>query len=77
MRIHLRFLRERERIQEALRRDGWALEWEREEYLKAGHPLVHDEGTARTRLQELGLLTNGCVYIDFVRTGNSGLVGSR
>jgi len=67
MRIHVRFLRETEEIQEALQKDGWQLEWERDDFLTAQHPLVQDETAARNRLQELGLLTTASVGIEFVR----------
>jgi len=50
MRIHVRFLRETEEIQEALQKDGWQLEWERDDFLTAQHPLVQDETAARNRL---------------------------
>jgi len=67
MRLHLRFLREGDLIREALEKDGWKLEWERDDYLTARHPLVHDESTARNRLQDLGLLTTCSVCIEFIR----------
>jgi hypothetical protein len=67
MRIHVRFLRETDAIQEALQKDGWQLEWERDDFLTAQHPLVQDEAAARNRLQELGLLTARSVGIEFVR----------
>ena len=67
MRLHLRFLRKKELIQEALRADGWQLERERDDCISAQHPLVKDEITARIRLQDLGLLTSASVYIQFIR----------
>jgi hypothetical protein len=66
MKIHLRFLRQCEEIQETLKNDGWNLEWEHDGSLNAGHPHVLDEAAGRYRLQDLGLLTTGAVHIDFV-----------
>ena len=66
MRIHLRFLRRRELIQEALRVDGWQLEREQDGSVTAQHPLVKDETAARIRLHNLELLISASVYIDFV-----------
>jgi len=68
VRIHLRFLRRRELIQEALRVDGWQLEREQDGSVTAQHPLVKDETAARIRLQELGLLTSASIQIEFVRS---------
>ena len=68
MRVHLRFLRRRELIQEALRVDGWQLERDHDDGVTAQHPLVKDETAARIRLQELGLLTSAAVYIEFLRS---------
>ena len=68
MRIHLRFLRRRELIEEALRADGWQLERDRDDCVTAQHPLVKDEASARIRLQELRLLTSASVYIEFIRS---------
>jgi hypothetical protein len=68
MRVHLRFLRRRELIQEALRVDGWQLERDRDDGVTAQHPLVKDETAARIRLHELGLLTSASVYIEFFRS---------
>ena len=70
MRIHLRLLRESEAIQQALQRDGWKLQWEGEDSLTARHPLVHDETTGRSRLQDLGLLTTSSARIEFVKLRN-------
>jgi len=68
MRIHVRFLREEELTQEALRADGWQLERERDDSVTARHPFVKDETAARIRLQELGLLTSASVYIEFIKS---------
>jgi hypothetical protein len=66
VRIHLRFLRKSGMIQEVLERDGWNLEWERDDSLIARHPLVKDETAGRNRLQDLGLLTAASVRIEFI-----------
>ena len=68
MRLRLRFLRRSELIQESLRADGWQLVRQRDNQVTAEHPLVKDEATARIRLQELGLLTSGALYIEFIRS---------
>jgi hypothetical protein len=66
MKVHLRFLRQSEVIQETLQDDGWKLEWERHDSLFARHPLVQDESAARSRLQGLGLLTTSSAHINFI-----------
>src|SRR6516164_4026188 len=68
MRVHLRFLRRKERIRESLCVDGWQLERDKDDSVIAKHPLVKDETTARIRLQELGLLTSSSVHIEFIRS---------
>jgi hypothetical protein len=67
MRVHLRFLRKSEVVQEVLQKDGWQLERERDDSVTARHPLVRDELAARNRLQDLGLLTTSSVAIEFIR----------
>jgi hypothetical protein len=71
MRLRLRFLRRKELIQESLRADGWQLVRQRDNQVTAEHPLVKDEATARTRLQDLGLLTSAALYIEFIRSKNA------
>jgi hypothetical protein len=66
MRVHLRFLRKSEVVQEVLQKDGWQLERERDDSVTARHPLVEDEPSARNRLQGLGLLTTSSVAIEFI-----------
>jgi hypothetical protein len=67
MRIHLRFFRRTEFIQQALLRDGWKLESEPDDAVIARHPLVRDESDGRRRLHDLGLLTTSCMRIRFDR----------
>jgi hypothetical protein len=64
--IRVELLGQVERVRDALRRDGWLLSGPGTDVI-ASHPGVLDEGTARTHLYELGLLTNSTVRIDFLR----------
>ena len=68
MKLQLRFLSQRGRLQETLHNDGWQLEHARDEAVYARHPQVADEGAARTRLYRLGLLTSGALYIEFIKS---------
>jgi hypothetical protein len=66
MRLHLRFHRKSEFVQEALQKDGWQLQREADDSVSARHPLVCNETAARNRLQDLGLLTTRAVSIEFL-----------
>jgi hypothetical protein len=76
MKVQLRFLRQSEAIQAALQKDGWELVPQGEDSLIALHPLVTDEAAARNRLLDLGLLTSGSVYVEFLRRNDRRLNGS-
>jgi hypothetical protein len=64
--IRVELLRQSQRVRDALRSDGWLLSGPGTNVI-ASHPRVPNEGAARTRLYELGLLTNSTVRIDFLR----------
>src|SRR5262245_26809655 len=58
MKLHIQFLRPRHRepLREALQKDGWHLTPAADAGLRASHPEVRDEATARDRLGRLGVL---------------------
>jgi hypothetical protein len=63
--IRVELLGQARRVRDALSRNGWALSGLGNRVI-ATHPEVPDEGTARTRLNALGLLTSGSVRIEFL-----------
>jgi hypothetical protein len=69
MRVTIQPLRRSETFLAALREDGWAVEPGQDGAFCARHPLASDEGTARSRLHDLGLLTSASVRIEFSRAG--------
>jgi hypothetical protein len=67
MHIRIQLLRDPDNLRHALRRDGWKLKAEPQDTVVVTHPFVPDEVAARDRLHHLGLLTSGCLRIDFCR----------
>jgi hypothetical protein len=65
MHVHFKLGRRTSHLRETLRQDGWSTEEDQLSDLLAWHPLVLDEGSARTRLDRLGLLTSGALRIEF------------
>jgi hypothetical protein len=63
--IRIELLLHAGRVREALCRGGWVLSGTGTNVI-ASHPRVPDEGAARARLYELGLLTSGSVRIEFL-----------
>jgi hypothetical protein len=63
--IRVELLGQPQRIRDALCRDGWSLSGPGTNLI-ASNPAVLDEGTARTHLYALGLLTSGSVRIEFL-----------
>jgi len=67
MRVHLRFLRNSDVGREVLENAGWHVERDVDDSIWARHPHVVDEPSARSRLQDVGLLTACSVAIEFIR----------
>jgi hypothetical protein len=67
MRVHLRFLRNSDVGREVLENAGWLLERDIDDSVWARHPHVVDEPSARSRLQDVGLLTACSVSIEFIK----------
>ncbi len=65
MKVHIQLLRQSEHLHQTLRNDGWSVEVEENDSISARHPLVLDEGTARSRLHGLRLLTSRSLRIEF------------
>jgi hypothetical protein len=65
MNLHLEPLRHAGDVKGLLRDDGWLLQQEPDGWLLASHPRVRDEAGARSRLQDLGLLTCSSLRIEF------------
>jgi hypothetical protein len=65
MHVTIRPLGQPEPFLAVLRDDGWAVESGEDGAVCARHPLASDEGAARSRLQELGLLTSRSLRIEF------------
>src|SRR5271157_1397299 len=65
MRIHIFELRSQRHCRKLLKADGWRLHDEGTTSFSAVHPHVKDQPTARTRLQQLGLLTSSHLRIEF------------
>jgi len=65
MHVRIQLLRRPETFLAALRGDGWAVECGHDGAVCARHPQVPDEGSARSRLHGLGLLTSGSLRIEF------------
>jgi hypothetical protein len=65
-----------ENVLSAFRKDGWKLIGEGKGQVLADHPEVHDEASARERLNHLGLLVSRSLKIDFEQFPN-GLKGRR
>jgi hypothetical protein len=65
---HFHFLRDPAGPLQALRGDGWDLRSGPGEAVEGTHPDVADEGEARERLHELGLLTSPGLRIRFDRS---------
>ena len=69
MHVTIRPLGQPEAFLAVLRDDGWAVESGEDGAVCARHPLASDEGAARSRLQDLGLLTSRCLRIEFCHAG--------
>jgi hypothetical protein len=69
MHLRIQLLRGPETFLVAFREDGWAVEIGQDNAVCACHPLVPDEGAARSRLHGLGLLTSGGLRIEFCPLG--------
>jgi hypothetical protein len=67
------FLRDPGGPLQALRADGWDLAGEGDWAVRASHPDVADEGEARERLYDLGLLTSPGLRIHFDHSRRSAL----
>jgi hypothetical protein len=67
MHVRITSIGRQEALLVAFREDGWAVELGQDGTVSARHPLVSDEGAARSRLHGLGLLTSGSVRIEFCR----------
>ncbi|HEV3260385.1 MAG TPA: hypothetical protein VG013_26250, partial [Gemmataceae bacterium] len=65
MKMHILVLRGLNTVMEILQADGWTVVIEGKDRVRARHPAVPDEVTARSRLQHLGLLTSGALRICF------------
>jgi hypothetical protein len=71
MLIRIELLHDRENIRRLLQHDGWQIDRAGGEatYL-AGHPTITDEASARSRLNESGLLTSPALRIEFFPYAN-------
>ena len=58
-------IRSRNPVLGVLQRDGWQLEPGSEDHVDARHPQVTDEVSARSQINQLGLLTSACLRIAF------------
>jgi hypothetical protein len=65
MNLQIQLLRRFDYLRHTLRADGWTIEVCPENCLLVGHPGVADDDGARERLDHLGLLTAGCLRIEF------------
>jgi hypothetical protein len=66
MLVSFQFLRNGESIRAALQKDGWHLQSvEHSNAMRARHPEVEEERSARQRLNNLGLLTSRACRIEF------------
>jgi hypothetical protein len=68
MQVHIEVLRPSNSLSELLRKDGWRLDSPGPDDLVARHPNVTTESLARSRLNNLGLLTSRKLRIRFVLT---------
>jgi hypothetical protein len=66
MRVHIEILHDRENIRKLLKHHGWRIDQASGEatYL-VRHPAITDEASARSRLNDLGLLTSHALRIEF------------
>ncbi len=64
MKVHIQTLRGRNSIRRLLLKHGWKLDRPGGDYF-ACHPAADDEEAARSRLDDLGLLTSPAVRIEF------------
>jgi hypothetical protein len=71
MHVSIQVLRRSETFLGALRADGWDLQPGQDGVVCARHPLVADEGAARSRLHGLGLLTSVSLRIEFYHAGQT------
>jgi hypothetical protein len=69
MNLHILVLRSLNTIMEVLQADGWTVVSEGKDGVRARHPAVPDEVTARRRLQHLGLLTSPALRVRFIPGG--------
>jgi hypothetical protein len=64
MKVHIHALRHHESVRRLLLTHGWRLDGAGKSY-SARHPAVRDQAAARSRLNDLGLLTSPAVRIEF------------
>jgi hypothetical protein len=69
MHIRIQSLGRSKTFLDALRDDGWAVEIGQDGAFCARHPRASNEGAARNRLHDLGLLTSGSLRIEFCHPG--------
>jgi hypothetical protein len=74
MHLQIQLLRRPDELRRTLRDDGWTLEADEATSVRASHPSVPDEAAARSRLDQLGLLTSASLRVEFHRSHPRGLV---
>jgi len=67
MHVTIQTLKDHDAVRAALQDDGWHLQPEQVNGLRAKHPQIQEESVARWRLNELGLLTCRTCRIEFRR----------
>ena len=75
--VYISMLRWPNHVRETLSNAGWKLDAEDGASLCASHAEVADEPAARSRLQQLGLLTSASLRIEFRPTGRAERLGRR